>query len=133
MRKLLVLVCTFLFMAPQLLAQKKISSLDFVQIVDGNKAEALYYYQNNWKQLREKAIEKGYIHSYQFLEVEATEGAPFHIILISNYGNEEQFAKREEHFSELIEARGDLRLMNEKKPGEFRKIYIGKEKAINLQ
>ena len=132
MRKLLLLICLFLFIVPQIFAQNKISSLEFVQILDGNKAEALYYYQNNWKVLREMAIEKDYIHSYQLLEVEATEDAPFHIILITNYSNEEEYEKREEHFTELIEAKGELRLMNEKKPGEFRRRYFGKDKAINL-
>jgi len=132
MRKLLFLSLSLLWTV-QVSAQDKISSIDFVQIQNDNKAEALYYYQNNWKILRETAIEKGYIHSFQFLEVEPTEEAPFHIILITNYGNESQYAKREEHFSELIEARGDLRLMNEKKPGEFRKILFGKERATNLK
>ena len=133
MRKIRFLLPLSFLLTIQVSAQDKITSLDFVQIQNDNKAEALYYYQNNWKLLRESAIEKGYIHSFQFLEVEPTEDAPFHIILITNYGNEEQFAKREEHFSELIEARGDLRLMNEKKPGEFRKILFSKEESINLK
>ena len=132
MRKLLFLSLSLIWTV-QISAQDKISSIDFVQIQNDNKAEALYYYQNNWKVLRESAIEKGYIHSFQFLEVEPTEEAPFHIILITTYGNEAQYAKREEHFSELIEARGDLRLLNEKKPGEFRKILFGKERAVNLK
>lgn len=133
MRKLLLFLSFSLLWTLHISAQNKITSVDFVQIQNDNKAEALYYYQNNWKLLRESAIEKGYIHSFQFLEVEPTEEAPFHIILITNYGNEEQFAKREEHFSKLIKARGDLRLMNEKKPGEFRKILFSKEKSINLK
>ncbi|MEM8886749.1 MAG: hypothetical protein AAGD28_02105 [Bacteroidota bacterium] len=132
MRKLLFLSLSLIWTV-QVSAQDKISSIDFVQIQNDNKAEALYYYQNNWKVLRESAIEKGYIHSFQFLEVEPTEEAPFHIILITNYGDEAQYSKREEHFSELIEARGDLRLLNEKKPGEFRKILYGKERAMNLK
>ncbi|MEL6252985.1 MAG: hypothetical protein AAFR87_13305 [Bacteroidota bacterium] len=132
MRKLLFLSLSLIWTV-QISAQDKISSIDFVQIQNDNKAEALYYYQNNWKVLREAAIEKGYIHSFQFLEVEPTDEAPFHIILITNYGNEAQYVKREEHFSELIEAWGDLRLLNEKKPGEFRKILFGKERATNLK
>ncbi|MDW3648805.1 MAG: hypothetical protein R8P61_17185 [Bacteroidia bacterium] len=133
MRKLLFLLSlSFLWIFP-LSAQDKITSIDFVQVQNDNKAEALYYYQNNWRVLRETAIKKGYIHSFQFLEVDPTEDAPFHIILITNYGNEEQFAKREDNFSELIEARGDLRLLNDKKPGEFRKILFSKEKSINLK
>lgn len=109
--------------------QYKISTVDFVQIIDNNKAEALHYYHNNWKVLREMATKKGFIDSYQFLEVSFTEDAPFHFMLITTYSNKTQFDKREVHFRTLIDERGDLSLLNEKKPGEFRKIVFNKEEA----
>ncbi len=55
----------------------KISTIDFVQIIDDNKDEAVYFYQNNWEVLRDMAVKKGYIHTYQFLEVSPSEDAPF--------------------------------------------------------
>lgn len=110
-------------------ANEKISTIDFVQIVNNNMDETIYYYQNNWKVLREMAIKKGYIHSFQLLETPHSEDAPFQIMLITTYLNKEQYDLREDHFTELIEEKGDLNLMNEKKPGEFRKILFNKEKV----
>ncbi len=54
-----------------------ISMIDYVQVLNENKAEALFYYQNNWQQLRIKAIEKNYIESYQLLETIPTAETPY--------------------------------------------------------
>ena len=105
---------------------EKVSTVDFVQVLHENKEEALFYYQNNWKVLREMAIKKGYIHSFQLLETPADEESPFHFMLITTYLNQEQYDRQEENFSELIKEKGELRLLNEKKPSEFRKILFHK-------
>ena len=123
----------FLFFSTLGFAQdQKFSLIDFVQIIDNNKEEAVYYYQNNWKQLRISALEKGYIESYQLLETKATEDAPFELILITTFSNEMQYAKREENFQELITARGELKLLNDKKPGEFRSFVFSKDMARHI-
>lgn len=103
----------------------KISSMDFVQIQNNNIEEAMYYYHNNWKKLRIKALEKNYIDSYQLLKNEYSEAAPFHIILITTYKNKTQFEAREKHFQELIDGHGELMLLNNKTPKEFRKTVFG--------
>ncbi|MEM9362435.1 MAG: hypothetical protein AAGA43_07370 [Bacteroidota bacterium] len=105
----------------------KISTMDFVQILNGNLDEARYYFQNNWKVLREMALERDYIHSYDVLETSLSEDAPFELILVTTYKNEAQYRAREEHFRELIDEKGELDLMNDKKPGEFRKTLFNKE------
>ncbi|GAA3606558.1 hypothetical protein Q4Q39_11090 [Flavivirga amylovorans] len=109
----------------------KISTIDFVQILNDNKEEAAFYYQNNWKVLRKMAIKKKYIHSFQILETPANEDAPFHLMLITTYLNEEQYKLREDHFSELIKEKGKLELLNDKKPGAFRKTLFSKEKTLH--
>jgi len=105
----------------------RITTVDFVQIVDDNKAEAEFYYQNNWKVLREMALKKDYIHSYQLLETPVSEEAPFHYMLITTYTNKAQYDLREDHFGELIKEKGELKLLNDKKPGDFRKSLFSKE------
>ncbi len=107
----------------------KITTVDFVQILDDNDREAMFYYQNNWKVLREMALEKEYIHSYQLLKVSPSEAAPFHIMLTTTYKDEEQYSLREDHFTALIKERGPLKLLNRKTPKEFRKILFSKEKV----
>ncbi len=106
---------------------QRISTMDFVQILNNNKKEVTYYYQNNWKVLRDMAIKKGYIESYQVLETPFNEEQPFEIILITTYANKEQYDQREDHFQELIKEKGALDLMNEKKPGDFRKTLFNRE------
>lgn len=106
-----------------------LTTIDFVQILNENKAEAVFYYENNWKLLREEAVKKGYIQSYEVLQTPYSEEAPFHLMLITSYENEEQYNLREEHFGKLIEVRGELTLLNDKQPGEFRKSVFAKEKV----
>ena len=106
-----------LFFCTILSAQKntKISTIDFVQILNNNKKEVVFYYENNWEILRKMAIKKNYIDSYQLLETSATKNAPFSFMLITTYKDKKQFEKREKHFEELIKKKGKLRLLNEKK------------------
>lgn len=120
---LFIIITSFSF------AQKntKISTIDFVQVINNNKKEVIYYYRNNWKVLRKMAIKKDYIDSYQLLETTPTKEAPFSFILITTYKNKVQFNKREKHFQELIKAKGKLELLNNKKPKEFRKTIFGKD------
>ena len=61
-----------------------------------------------------------------------TEDNTIEILLITTYANKEQYDKREVHFGELIEKRGELRLLNDKKPQDFRKIAFFKEPVKHL-
>jgi hypothetical protein len=106
---------------------ERITTIDFVQILNDNKEEAIYYYQNNWKILREMAIEKEYIKSYQILETPVSESESFQLMLITTYKNTIQYDLREDHFAKLIKEKGELKLMNDKKPMEFRKTLFNKE------
>mgnify|MGYP005990203597 CR=1 FL=1 len=126
--KKLILFASILF-CTQINAQEntKISTIDFVQTVNNNTKELLYYYQNNWEVFRKMAIKKNYIDSYQFLETTPTKEAPFNYLIITTYKNKTQFDAREKHFQELIKAKGKLELLNNKKPGDFRKTLFKKE------
>jgi len=106
---------------------QSISSMDFVEIVNDNQEEALFYYQNNWKILRQMAIKKNYISSFELLKDMGQDKNSFSLILVTTYANREQFEKREEHFQELIKEKGGLELLNEKKPTEFRKTVFSKD------
>ena len=133
MKRLIILICLFVGFIFSGNAQDntKISTMDFVQILNENREEAVYYFQKNWKVLREMAVKRGYIHSFDVLETPFSEDAPFELILITTYKNEEQYEAREEHFRELIDEKGELDLMNDKKPGEFRKTLFNKENVTH--
>ena len=105
----------------------RITTMEFVQVLNGHNEEALYYYQNNWKLLRDMAVKNGYIHSFHLLEAPPSEDQPWQFILITTYTDKAQYDLREDHFTELIQQRGKLKLLNEKKPAEFRKTLFSKD------
>lgn len=104
----------------------RITTIEFVEVLDNNKEEALFYFQNNWKVLRDKAVKRNYIHSYQLLETPTSDEAPFQIMLITTYQNKAQHELREDNFQELVKESGELKLLNNKKPGEFRRSLFSK-------
>ena len=108
-------------------ANEKLTTIEFVEIINNNNSEAIYYFQNNWQVLRELAIKKEYIDSYQLLEVPSSKEYPFQIMLITTYKNKAEYDLREDHFTELIKEKGPLRLLNDKKPGDFRKSSFSKD------
>lgn len=112
---------------------EKITTIETVEILNDNTKEAIYYFQNNWHVLRVKAVEKGYIHSFQLMETTYSEETPFHLLLVTTYANKEQHENRETHFAELIKASGGLKLLNKKEPSEFRNSVFSVEKAKHLE
>ncbi|WP_142783634.1 hypothetical protein [Changchengzhania lutea] len=98
--------------------------IDYVQVLNDNNAEALFYYQNNWQALRIQAVEKGYISGYQLLETIPNETSPFSFILITTYKNQDQYNASEDNFQQLIESSDGLKLLNSKKPTDFRKVVM---------
>ena len=117
----IVLIC---FSVSGFTQSEHISMIDYVEVLNNNKAEALFYYQNNWEQLRIKAIEKDYIENYQLLETQPTENTAYSFILITTYKSKLQYYASEANFNKLIEESDGLKLMNEKKPGDFRKVIL---------
>ena len=102
--------------------------MDFVKIEDGKKAEAIFYYENNWKLYRDIAIKKKLITSYQLVEAIADSLNNFDLILITTYADSAQFLKSEENFRDIIKSvrpNGPV-LLNELKPADFRKNVFAK-------
>ncbi|MFC0603676.1 hypothetical protein [Winogradskyella pulchriflava] len=112
---------------------EKITTIETVEIIKDNVDEAVYYFQNNWKALREKAVERNYIESFHLMKTSFSAETPFHIVLVTTYSNKEQYEKREIHFAELIKESGNLKLLNDKKPSEFRKSVFSVEGAEHLE
>ncbi|MBK6633120.1 MAG: hypothetical protein IPH68_03435 [Chitinophagaceae bacterium] len=102
---------------------KEVIIMDFVKITTGKKAEAMYYYENNWKLYRDAAVKNKIIKSYELVEARPDSLNNFDLILITVYEDSVQHAKSEENFAPLLEAlrpAGPV-LLNEIKPNDFRK------------
>ncbi|MGE3465783.1 MAG: TlpA family protein disulfide reductase [Pyrinomonadaceae bacterium] len=105
-------------------------TMDFVKIKDGRRAEAMFYYEKNWKVLREAALKKGIIHSYELVEAKSETSNAFDLVMVTRYRGEEQFRDREKNFEPLLRARGPDGpvLKNDIKPADFRQsvfVYDG--------
>lgn len=95
--------------------------VDVMRIDKSRKAEALYYFENNWRVFREEAISQGVITGYQFYETESDGTLEF--VLITEFKDENQYANSEANFEPILKKlRPDGPIMlNDVKPAEFRK------------
>lgn len=128
--KKIVLSFLLIFIGVVVFAQQNssVSVMDFVKIKDGKKAEAIFYYENNWKLYRDIAIKKKFIKSYQLIEVAADSLNNFDLILITTYSDSALYLKSEENFRDIIKTTrpdGPV-LLNELKPADFRKNVFAK-------
>ncbi len=95
---------------------------EFIKITNDKRAEAIFYYENNWKAFRKAAIERGVIDSFDLIVSKSDEKLDFDIILITRFKDSSSFDKAEENFQVIIkEIRPDgIKLLNETKPSDFR-------------
>lgn len=132
MKKLLIVL--FLLMAQRIIAQNNSSVyiLDFVKIKDDKIQETLYFYENNWKEFRDIALQKGYIKSYQLLKMQANNQADFDLILMTEYADSTQYQLAEERFQEIIREHSNqgIKLLNDLKPADFRQNLFMKTAQV---
>jgi|GEM_PF-406872 hypothetical protein len=76
--------------------------MDFVKIKPGKEAEALFFYENNWKIFREKALAQGYISNYELIRVKASESVNFDLILMTEFPDATSLEKVEDNFQPLM-------------------------------
>jgi hypothetical protein len=118
-----ILFVLIIFAIPaQAQLNKPVVVMDFVQVKDNHFAEALYYYEQNWKQYRDEALAKGYITGYRMLQTISDSAANFHLVLITEYADSIQYSKSEKNFEGIIQRLrpGGAALLNDLKPAQFR-------------
>ncbi|MBN8674664.1 MAG: hypothetical protein J0L56_11045 [Chitinophagales bacterium] len=96
--------------------------MDFVKIKNGKQAEALFFYENNWKLYRDIALEKGFITAYRLEKTTADSSASFDLVLITEYADSSMYRKSEDNFRAILSTarpNGPL-LLNELQPADFR-------------
>jgi len=118
-------VCTLTMQAQQ---SHAVSIIDFVKIKEGKTAEALYFYENNWKLYRNIALGKGFIKGYKMLTTKADSIANFDLVLVTEYTDSSQYNQAEARFNDIIkqERPNGPKLLNGLKPNEFRQNMFTK-------
>ena len=102
----------------------KISVVEGIAIKNGNRAEAIYYYENNWLSFRKEALELGYIDSYELIVSSNDSSDDAGIVLITHFESAAQFSEIEANFEKIMQHR-QLQLLNDIEPGEFREnIFV---------
>jgi len=129
--KQLIFMLLLLFTTTISFAQSNtnISVIDFVKIKDNHRAEAMYYYEKNWKAARDIAVRKGFIKSYSLLSVTADSATDVDLVLITVYTDSIQFKLTEERFAEIFKEirTGGPILLNDLKPAQFRQNVLNKK------
>jgi len=125
MFRVVILICLIGFIPFTGYAQKgnEVIIMDFVKVIAEKKAEAMFYYENNWKVYRDAAVKKKKIKSYELVEAKADSLNNFDLILITVYTDSVQYSKSEENFAPLLKQlrpNGPV-LLNDNKPNDFRK------------
>lgn len=108
-------------------------TIDFVKIKEGKRDEAMFFYEKNWKLYREEALKRGVIHSYELVESVPAATAPFDLILLTRYKNEEQHKNSEKNFEPILKELGPNgpELKNSLKPDDFRqRVFVYEGKAL---
>ena len=102
----------------------EVVTVDFVKVLNGNDEEAVFYYENNWKQHRIEAAKRGYISSFKLL-IKTSDDGQTDILLITGYASESQYEDREKNFLEVMNdaGRDGPVTMNDKLPGAFREVF----------
>lgn len=120
-----IVTCCLFFIALSATAQKskEVIIMDFVKITEGKKAEAMFFYENNWKVYRDAAVKKKIIKSYELAEARPDSLNNFDLVLITVYKDSLQHSKSEANFAPILK---ELRpsgpvLLNDVKPNDFRK------------
>lgn len=127
-----IFILTFILVCQVLFAQSRsVMLVDVMSINQQHKAEALYYYEHNWKLYREEAIKQGVITGYQFYETENEDSLEF--VLITEFKDESQYDSVEMNFVPILKTLrpGGPVLLNEVKPEDFRSS-VSTKKAYKL-
>ncbi|MGE0589882.1 MAG: hypothetical protein AB7O48_14995 [Cyclobacteriaceae bacterium] len=121
---------SFILITSGLFAQTKLMLVDVIRINREHKAEATYYFENNWKLFRDEAVKQGVITGYQFYETDNDGQLEF--VLITEFKDEEQYANVEANFDPILKKlRPDGPVMlNEVKPAVFRETIATKKATV---
>ncbi|MBC8151412.1 MAG: hypothetical protein H7Z72_00725 [Bacteroidetes bacterium] len=112
---------------PAYAQQSGVWLVDVVDIKAGKQPEALFYYENNWKVIRDRMIQRKHLKSYRMLTTATDSTGSSRLFLMTEYADSLSYRQGEERFQAVIKELypNGSRLLNELKPADFRQIIAG--------
>lgn len=97
---LLIILC--LLISANFVYGQKISTINIVKVNANYEKEAMYYYNENWKEFRKLALQEGVISGFEIMRTATDSTNHFQLILITEYSDSTSFSKSEENFEPII-------------------------------
>ena len=101
MTRILLIIFIFSSSFVKSISQNYIT-LDIVKVNAAYKEEAMYFYNENWKQFRIEAHKKGFISGFEMLKTETDSSKYFQLILITKYPDSLTFHNKEQNFAPIM-------------------------------
>ena len=93
-------------------------AIDLMQTLPGEQADYLQFVNLNWAPARAIAVERGAVRDYEILS-RTVDGESWDVMLRTTYVDEDAYARREEIFAEIFEARDPATLIDGKGPRDM--------------
>jgi hypothetical protein len=109
----------FVLTAGQAMAQ--VTTVDVVKVKTEYEKEALFFYENNWKVFRERALELKFISGFELVKSAVDSSRTFDILLITRYADVASHSDAEKNFQSIIKeiGSGGARMLNSVTRKEF--------------
>lgn len=105
---------------------QRIATLDVVRADADYEKEAIYFYEQNWREFRIAALKEGFISGFNLLRTPVDSTNHFNFILITEYPDSARFDASEANFRPIMRkiAPGGPRLLNDVKSKTFLESVI---------
>lgn len=81
---------------------QQFTTVDIVKVKASYEKEAMFFYNENWKQFRIEAHQRGFISGFELLKTEIDSLRQFQLILITKYPDSISFHQKEENFAPIM-------------------------------
>ena len=95
---------TFLLSPIQMISGQEMATIDIVKVNARYEKEAMYFYNENWKEFRKLALQKGVISGFEIHRTVVDSTNHFQLVLITKYRDSAYFAKSEENFRPIMKS-----------------------------
>ena len=111
---------------------QKVASFDIVKVDAQYEKEAMYFYNNNWREFRKEALKQKVITGFEMYRSTIDSTHHFDLTLVTIYKDEKAYASAEEKFRPKMNkiSPDGPKYLNEVKRDQFLKYVAGSEGKV---